>query len=122
MRSPIAVLAVFALLAFAGGATAASPAPQPAPIKVTVVAKEFSFSFTKTSVRHGSTVVCTVVNHGQLAHNLVFTTLGKAATPLLSPGKKATLTVKFPKKGHFYYICSVPNHAEEGMAGAFVVT
>ena len=40
---------------------------------------------------------------------------------LLSPGKSATLTVKFTKKGSYYYECTVPGHAALGMKGYFKV-
>ena len=115
------VLAVLVALAVVAPAAASPRTQQSVPIKVTVVAKEFSFKFSRASVPHGSTVIFTVENKGQLDHNLVFLSINKH-TSLLAPGKKATLRIAFAKKGRFYYDCSVPNHAEEGMAGAFVVT
>jgi len=93
----------------------------PAPVKITVVAREFSFAFSKPKVKVGTTVTFKVVNKGQVEHNLVFTTLGKA-TALIQPGASATLKVRFRKKGRFFYICSVPRHAERGMSGSFLVT
>jgi uncharacterized cupredoxin-like copper-binding protein len=117
-----AVIAALAALAVTGPAGAARQSDRAAaPIKITVTAGEFYFKFTKAKVPKGSTVVFTVVNKGQLAHNLVFQSLNKH-TPLLSPGKKATLRITFTKAGHYYYLCSVPNHAESGMAGSFTVT
>jgi|HubBroStandDraft_6_1064221.scaffolds.fasta_scaffold312656_1 plastocyanin len=116
------VIAALASLAVAASAASAAPrSATKAPVKITVTAKEFSFTFTKASVPHGTIVIFTLINRGQLSHNLVFTTLNKG-TPLLLPGHKATLKITFTKKGRYYYICSVPNHAEEGMAGSFVVT
>jgi uncharacterized cupredoxin-like copper-binding protein len=29
--------------------------------------------------------------------------------------------VRFAKAGSFYYLCTVPRHAQEGMAGSFIV-
>jgi plastocyanin len=121
MRFRIALVMVLASLVVPALASAQPYATHKAPIKVTVIAKEFSFSLTKMSVPHGSTVVFNVVNRGQLVHNFVFSSLGKK-TPMLLPGGKATLTITFAKKGHYYYICSVPLHASQGMAGSFVVT
>jgi uncharacterized cupredoxin-like copper-binding protein len=121
MRLRIALVMIAASLALPALASAAPYAAHKAPIKITVIAKEFSFALTKTSVPHGSTVVFNVVNRGQLVHNFVFTSLGKK-TAMLLPGGKASLTVSFAKKGHYYYICSVPLHASQGMAGSFVVT
>src|SRR5579872_7634787 len=101
----VAVLAAVAV-AVVPAASAGAGSAAKAPVKITVTAKEFSFAFTKTSVPHGTTVVFTLINRGQLSHNLVFTTLGKS-TPLLLPGHKATLKITFTKPGHYYYICSV---------------
>ena len=42
-------------------------------------------------------------------------------TPLIKPGKSATLTVRFATKGRFRYRCSVPGHAAGGMKGVFTV-
>jgi plastocyanin len=91
-----------------------------APIKISVVAREWSFTLSKQTVKVGSTVIFTVKNKGQIAHNLVFTTIGKR-TPLIKPGQSATLRIVFRKKGRYPYICSVTRHAERGMAGSFVV-
>jgi uncharacterized cupredoxin-like copper-binding protein len=90
------------------------------PIKIAVVAREWSFKFSKASVKAGSTVIFTVTNKGSQDHNLVFTTLGKH-TALLGPGKSAKLKVVFKKKGRYPYICSLPRHAERGMADSFLV-
>jgi len=42
-------------------------------------------------------------------------------TPLISPGKSATLSVTL-KKGSFKYTCTVPGHAAAGMKGTFKAT
>ncbi|MDP9337052.1 MAG: cupredoxin domain-containing protein [Actinomycetota bacterium] len=90
------------------------------PIKISVVARDFSFKFSKLSVRAGSTVIFTLTNRGATDHNLVFTTLHKA-TPLVAPGKSYKLKVVFKKKGRYPYVCTVPRHAERGMADSFLV-
>lgn len=91
-----------------------------APTKITVSAYEFYFKFSKTSIKKPGTVVFTVINRGKIAHDFVFPTL-KKSTRMLQPGQKQLLTVKFKKKGSFYYLCTVPRHAQEGMAGSFKV-
>jgi uncharacterized cupredoxin-like copper-binding protein len=121
MRLRTAIFTALAALTAVVPATAAPRADQAAPINITVTARDFSFAFSKSKVPHGSTVIFTVVNKGQLDHNLVFTTL-KKQSPLLGPGKKGTVRITFAKKGHYGYLCSVPNHAQAGMAGAFTVT
>jgi uncharacterized cupredoxin-like copper-binding protein len=116
----IGALAGIAIVGPGPAVSASSQTKVVTPIKISVVAREWSFTFSKNSVKAGSTVIFAVKNKGATAHDLVFTTLGKK-TPLLSPGKSATLRVVFKKKGRYAYICSVPRHAERGMADSFLV-
>jgi uncharacterized cupredoxin-like copper-binding protein len=114
------LIAAVAALTVVGLAGAARSHQAVLPIKVKVTATEFSFKFSRNSVPKGSTVIFTVRNTGAVPHNLVFTTLGKA-TPLIQPGKSFALKVVFKKAGRFPYMCSVPRHAQQGMAGSYVV-
>jgi nitrite reductase (NO-forming) len=84
---------------------------------VTVAASEFKFKLSRKTAPVG-TVVFKVVNKGKIAHD--FKINGKK-TPLLKPGKSATLKVAFKKKGHFSYLCTVPGHAALGMKGVFAI-
>jgi uncharacterized cupredoxin-like copper-binding protein len=84
---------------------------------VTVVAKEFSFKLSKRTVPVG-TVIFTVVNRGKITHN--FKIAGKT-TKNLNPGQKATLKVKFTKKGRYAYLCTLPGHAKLGMKGVLSI-
>ncbi len=116
-------VALVGALAVGTGTGAAAPSKTvaaPAPVKITVTATEFAFKFSKASLAKPGTVIFTVINKGQVAHNLQFKTLHKT-TKLLQPKQKTTLTVKFTKKGSFYFLCTVPRHAEQGMAGSFKV-
>ena len=72
-----------------------------------MTATEFKFALSKRKVPKGI-VVFKVTNKGKIAHD--FKIKGKK-TKMLRPGKTATLTVKFRKKGRFAYICTVPGHA-----------
>jgi uncharacterized cupredoxin-like copper-binding protein len=83
---------------------------------VTVTASEFTFTLSRTSVPQGE-VEFTVVNHGKLAHN--FWIKGQQ-TPLISPGKTATLTTTLTP-GSANYLCTVPGHAAAGMKGTLTV-
>src|SRR5262249_24772996 len=85
---------------------------------ITVVAKEWSFTLSKRTVPVGTTVVFKVTNKGKIGHNFA---VGGKKTPLIQPGKSATLTVKFATKGKFAYSCTVPGHAALGMKGSFGV-
>jgi uncharacterized cupredoxin-like copper-binding protein len=84
---------------------------------VFVKAKEFSFVLSTRSVAEG-TVIFNVTNAGKLAHDFK---IAGIKTPLLKPGKKASLVVKFAKKGKFPYLCTVPGHAAAGMKGVLTV-
>ena len=84
---------------------------------VTVVAKEFSFKLSKKSAPSG-VVVFTVTNKGKLMHD--FKIAGKK-TPLIKPGKSATLKVTLKKHKKYAYLCTVPGHAAAGMKGTFTV-
>ena len=124
MSRALSMLALAALavagLAIAGVFTSgtASAKPKPKVVKVTVVMREFKFALSRRSVPTGTTVVFKVVNRGKITHN--FKIAGKK-TKNLNPGKSATLTVKFAKKGRYAYVCTIPGHAAAGMKGVFAV-
>jgi nitrite reductase (NO-forming) len=84
---------------------------------VTVKASEFKFVLSRKSAPHG-TVTFKVTNKGHINHD--FKIAGKK-TPLLKPGKSATLKVTL-KKGRYGYLCTVKGHALAGMKGTFRAT
>lgn len=123
------VFGTFALIALAaaglavGFAQAGAAHPQAAKAanattKITVVGTEFKFAFSKRSIPAPGTVIFTFINKGKISHNFK---IGGKVTPNLLPGKSAKLTVKFTKKGHYAYVCTIPGHAGAGMKGTFSV-
>ena len=84
---------------------------------VTVTAKDSKFTLSKRSAPVGK-VIFAVTNKGKLSHD--FKIAGKK-TPLLSPGKSATLRVTFSKKGRYPYLSTVSGQASHGMKGVFSV-
>jgi nitrite reductase (NO-forming) len=123
------VFGTFGLIALAavglavGFAQAGAAHPQAAKAanattKITVVASEFKYVFSKRSIAAPGTVVFTVVNKGKISHDFK---IGGKKIPNLLPGKSAKLTVKFTKKGHYAYLCTIPGHAGAGMKGTFSV-
>jgi uncharacterized cupredoxin-like copper-binding protein len=72
---------------------------------------------TRTLAKPGK-VTFVFKNVGHVLHD--FSITGKK-TPLIQPGKTATLAVTFTKKGKFPYLCTVPGHAQAGMKGVFTV-
>jgi uncharacterized cupredoxin-like copper-binding protein len=77
----------------------------------------FEFVLSKKTVPKG-TVVFTLVNRGQIAHDFAIT--GKKSK-LIQPGKSGLLKVVFRKAGRYPYKCTVPGHAEAGMKGVIKV-
>jgi uncharacterized cupredoxin-like copper-binding protein len=64
-----------------------------------------------------------VANIGKIPHDLVVTgpgVSGATKTPLISPGKTATLTVSLAKGAYTLY-CSVPGHRQLGMVAKISV-
>ncbi len=111
------IAVVFAAFAVAGPVLAApSHARDAQGAAVKVTATEFKFALSPTSAKAGS-VTFTLVNKGHIAHD--FAIAGKK-TPVISPGKTATLTVTL-KTGKYPYKCTVPGHAAAGMKGTFTV-
>ena len=84
---------------------------------VGVTGKEFKFTLTTKTVRHGK-VTFKFTNKGRLKHD--FKIAGKK-TPIIRPGKSASLTVTL-KRGTYTYICTVAGHAAAGMKGKLKVT
>jgi uncharacterized cupredoxin-like copper-binding protein len=113
------VAACAAVLVPGAGSALAAPSHHSAKAtSITVAATEFKFKLSKTSAPKGK-VTFVVSNKGKAPHD--FKINGKK-TPLIQPGKKATLTVSFAKAGKFPYLCTVPGHAAAGMKGTFTVS
>ena len=118
----VALLGVVAAAAMMAWALPAMAHQSRAAATITVSAGKpapFSFTLSTKTVKHG-TVTFSVKNAGAgLSHD--FKINGKK-TPLLAPGKSATLTVTFAKAGSYPYSCTVPGHAAAGMKGTLKVT
>jgi len=97
---------------------AAAPAPGRT-ITVRVDARDYSFALSRRAVPAGSTVRFVVRNRGVTTHDFV---VKKTRTRLLRPGQTQTITVRFPRKGRFAFLCSVSGHARLGMKGVFGVS
>jgi uncharacterized cupredoxin-like copper-binding protein len=105
----------------AGQSTAHAATTKQTVTKITVTVgkpSEFRFTLSKQKIPAVGTVLFTVVNKGKIAHN--FKIAGKK-TPLLAPGKSATLLVVFRSKGRYAYLCTLVGHASAGMKGSFGV-
>lgn len=117
-----AVRLVGALAAVSVAAVVLSGAATPQPGRtytVRVDARDFTFTLSRKSVPAGSTVKFVVRNRGATTHDFVLPK--KKRTRVLRPGQLQTLTVAFPRKGKFAFLCSVSGHARLGMKGVLGV-
>ncbi|MGH3127652.1 MAG: PQQ-dependent sugar dehydrogenase [Gaiellaceae bacterium] len=93
----------------------ASPAPART-LTVRVDARDYAFTLSRRSVPAGSSVRFVVRNRGASPHDFV---LRGKRTRILQRGQSQTVTVTFPRKGLFTFLCSVSGHARLGMRGSF---
>jgi glucose/arabinose dehydrogenase len=101
-------------LGLAGSTSAGSHAT----LTIRVDARDYSFKLSRRAVPAGSTVRFAVRNRGSTTHDFV---VNRRRTRLLRHGQSQTITVQFPRKGAFRFLCSVPGHTSLGMKGTFSV-
>jgi glucose/arabinose dehydrogenase len=104
---------VMAPATLAGSAPAAKT-----PLTVQVTAHDFSFQLSRRSVPIGTTVRFIVRNRGKTIHDFV---VNGHRTRRLLPGRAQAISVRFPYKGTFTFLCSMSGHALLGMKGKFAV-
>ena len=109
-------MAVLGAVVLAGAAAPATTRT----VTIAVDARDYTFSLSRRSVPAGSTVRFVVRNRGNAVHDFVVTK--KKRTQILRPRQRQTITVSFPRKGTFRFLCSVPGHARLGMKGAIGVS
>ena len=113
------VIAILAAATTAVLALAAAAEPSSTrTFTVRVDARDFSFALSRKSVPAGSTVRFVVRNRGAQPHDFL---VKKKRTGVLRPGQTQTITVAFPKKGRFAFLCTISGHARLGMRGQFGV-
>lgn len=98
------------------GATA--PAPSPGADEIRVAAREFSFSPSEVSVASGRTVNVTLVNEGDLQHDITIPALGFHLAA--APGVTVSGALTVAGSGKFEFFCSIPGHRDSGMSGTLV--
>lgn len=118
----IACLVLFAAMISAvvvfGAESEAKGAPLAKGTTVHVQEREYKITLSPSKVAHG-TVTFVVKNVGKIPHNL--TIQGGKATPNISPGASAKLTVVL-KKGAYTLYCSIPGHRQLGMVAKLTAT
>jgi uncharacterized cupredoxin-like copper-binding protein len=120
IRSMLTLTAVaitaLALVQFASART--EPQAHASATTIQVSGKEFSFKLSSKSIARPGTVRFNFKNAGHVKHDF---SINHKHTPMISPGKTASITVSFRKKGKYSYLCTVPGHAAAGMRGVFTV-
>ena len=84
-------------------------------------------------VNSGDEITITTINAGKSFHafgvvsnpddfnSIIFDSAIAAATNPLKPGESGSVTFTAGAPGTYYYICTVPGHALQGMQGSFIV-
>ena len=80
--------------------------------------QEFGFVLTPAAVPRG-TILFRIENRGEIMHN--FAIAGKRTQAVMS-GRSRTLRLTLLRPGPRNYLCTLPSHAEAGMAGRLAVT
>jgi uncharacterized cupredoxin-like copper-binding protein len=117
LKRLLAVLALALIAAAIATPLALTKSARSTATIVNVSGKEFLFTLSRKSGLHGS-FIFKFKNVGNLPHD--FKIVGRK-TPLLQPGRSATLTVRIARPGRYPYLCTVPGHAAAGMRGVFIV-
>jgi uncharacterized cupredoxin-like copper-binding protein len=126
----LAVAALTAALLAAVPALASAKKTVATTVNVTVnKSNDFKFVLSKKSVTHGA-LTFKFSNKGSLTHDFKLCSSNKGGTgnscagkltPMVAPGKTATLKVTLKKPGKYEYLCTVPGHAAAGMKGILTV-
>ena len=96
-----------------------APAPSPGATAIRVVARDFSFSPPELDIPAGRTVNVTLVNEGDLFHDITIPALDFALSASSDTSASGALTPA--TRGRYEFFCSVPGHREAGMSGTLVV-
>ena len=127
----VGVAVLFAAFAWTVAASAHTGSADATVVTVTAgKPTDFSFTLSTKTIKTGATTF-KVTNKGVLAHTFKVCSSSKGGsanscagkgTASINPGKSATLTITFSKKGSYEYLCTVPGHAAGGMKGDLKVT
>lgn len=89
-------------------------------LTIDVTLKEMTVALDKAQASAGP-ITFVVQNNGHIPHDFGIKVNGvEQKTPLLEPGRSASLTVTLAP-GTYEYRCAVPGHDMAGMRGAFIV-
>ena len=102
-----------------GGDASAGAAAIPGATEVTITAADLSFSPSEIRLPAGREMNLTLINRGQVLHDLTITGLG--AHVVAQPGESRTTGLRNLAPGRYAGFCSVPGHVQAGMRVTVVV-
>lgn len=88
--------------------------------EMVVTANDFAFSPAEITVGVGEPVNLTLVNDGDLPHDLAIPELDVRIA--VGPGRQATTGIEVERAGSYQILCTYSGHAEAGMTGLLTVT
>ncbi len=116
----LVVVAAIAL-AVAGGVLAADRALDAGSRQIAIAASSFRFSPPDLTLEAGEWVVVTFTNDDPVVHDWMVDGIANVDVPA-RPGQTAKLRFVIDAPGTYEILCSIPGHAEAGMAGTLVVS
>ena len=102
-----------------GGDASAGAAAIPGATEVTITAADLSFSPSEIRLPAGREMNLTLINRGQVLHDLTIPGLG--AHVVAQPGESRTTGLRNLAPGRYAGFCSVPGHVQAGMRVTVVV-
>lgn len=88
--------------------------------EITVVADEYGFSPSRIEVPSGEAVNITLVNEGDLPHDLTISSLDFQL--VADPDSRSVGSLTLEQGDEVSFECTVPGHAQAGMTGVLVAT
>jgi len=119
MMGPGSMSQMHARMKGSGQQGPSAPAPSPGATAIRVVARDFSLSPSELEIPAGRTVNVTLVNEGDLFHDITIPALGFGLSASSDTSASGALTP--PNPGRYEFFCSVHGHREAGMSGTLVV-
>jgi len=121
----LTAVAVFGRESEAKGAEkTASAQGSPATVKtIHVIETEFKIQLPALQQLKGGKYTFIVKNAGKIQHDFVISgghAAGQTKTPLIAPGKSATITASL-QTGNYTLYCSVPGHKQAGMVAQLAI-
>lgn len=87
---------------------------------IEIRADEFAFTPSEVRAHAGTPVWIEFRNEGEMHHNLTFPEIARG-TPTIAPGESANLPLPLTRPGTYRFVCTVTNHAHQGLEGTLTM-